>query len=262
MTPSKRKDAAAREARQRARSWNAKQTLHAEILTRRRRDNILGSALVVAAIAIAVLSTTAYYTAGPGGAGAASSSAVGSSSAVAEESNSGDVPSATIAAGRDWSGSMNVNGQQVSFTLDGADAPQAVSSFVSLVQSGFYEGLTCHRLVDQDDFHILQCGDPNGDGTGGPGYSYGPIENAPSDDVYTEGTIAMARTTDDAYSMGSQFFIVFGDSTIPSDTAGGYTVIGHIDSGLDVITDIAAQGTASDSTEPAENVELSDVTVQ
>ncbi|HHW50717.1 MAG TPA: peptidylprolyl isomerase, partial [Pseudoclavibacter sp.] len=96
-----------------------------------------------------------------------------------------------------------------------------------------------------------------------PGYSYGPIENAPDDEQYSSGVIAMARTSDNAYSQGSQFFIVFGDSTIPDDSVGGYTVIGSITSGLDVITDIAAEGVAdgTDST-PAETVTLSDITVE
>ena len=64
---------------------------------------------------------------------------------------------------------------------------------------------------------MLQCGDPKGDGTGGPGYSYGPVENAPADNVYPAGTIAMARQSDNAYSKGSQFFIVYDDTTIPAD---------------------------------------------
>ena len=83
---------------------------------------------------------------------------------------------------------------------------------------------------------MLQCGDPNGDGTGGPGYSYGPIENAPADGVYPAGTIAMARQPQNAYSKGSQFFIVYDDTTLPADAAGGYTVIGQVTSGLDALT--------------------------
>ena len=75
------------------------------------------------------------------------------------------------------------------------------SSTISLVQSGFYDGVTCHRLTN-GGFYVLQCGDPTGDGTGGPGYSYGPIENAPADDVYPAGTIAMARAGGNALQHG------------------------------------------------------------
>jgi peptidyl-prolyl cis-trans isomerase B (cyclophilin B) len=89
---------------------------------------------------------------------------------------------------------------------------------------------------------VLQCGDPTGQGTGGPGYTFGPIENAPADDVYPAGTIAMARVGNDPQSMGSQFFIVYADTTIPADQAGGYTVFGRVTSGLDVVTAVADAG--------------------
>jgi len=128
------------------------------------------------------------------------------------------------------------------YELDGLAAPQAVASFVSLVQDGFYDGLTCHRLTTQGIF-VLQCGDPNGDGTGGPDYRFGPIENSPLDDVYATGVIAMARQSGDGSSMGSQFFIVYDESTIPSDAAGGYTVIGRVTAGLDaLVSEVIAAG--------------------
>ncbi|SMG28876.1 peptidylprolyl isomerase [Agreia pratensis] len=153
-------------------------------------------------------------------------------------------PSPSLAENRDWTGTITINGQDVGVTLDGAAAPQAVSSFLSLSDDGFFDGTSCHRLVTEG-IYVLQCGDPTGTGTGGPGYSYGPIENAPKDDVYPAGTLAMARIGGDGESMGSQFFIVYADSTIPSDAAGGYTVLGTITSGLDVVTKIADDGTKS-----------------
>src|SRR5438067_82816 len=82
-----------------------------------------------------------------------------------------------------------------------------------LTQQGFYTGLTCHRLTVKS-LYVLQCGDPNGDGSGGPGYSFGPIENAPKDGVYPAGTIAMANTGQ-PNSQGSQFFLVYKDTTLP-----------------------------------------------
>src|SRR5699024_3762201 len=94
---------------------------------------------------------------------------------------------------------------------------------------------------------LLQCGDPTATGTGGPGYTFGPIENAPSDDQYAAGTVAMARQANDADSMGSQFFLVFSDTTLPSDSAGGYTVFGHITSGLQILKEIGQTGTADGS---------------
>nr|WP_238579605.1 peptidylprolyl isomerase [Agreia bicolorata] len=155
-----------------------------------------------------------------------------------------ELPPPSLAENRDWTGTITINGQDVGVTLDGAAAPQAVSSFLALGDDGFFDGTSCHRLVTAG-IYVLQCGDPTGTGTGGPGYSYGPIENAPKDDVYPAGTLAMARIGGDGDSMGSQFFIVYDDSTIPSDAAGGYTVLGTITSGLDVVTGIADAGTTS-----------------
>jgi peptidyl-prolyl cis-trans isomerase B (cyclophilin B) len=110
----------------------------------------------------------------------------------------------------------------------------------------------------------LQCGDPSGDGTGGPGYNFGPVENAPADNVYGAGVIAMARTGNNGNSMGSQFFIVYGSSTIPSDTAGGYTIFGRITSNLKSIVTLANQGTADGTGDgrPKNPIQLAAVTVK
>jgi peptidyl-prolyl cis-trans isomerase B (cyclophilin B) len=164
-----------------------------------------------------------------------------------------EVPSPSLAENRDWQGTIEINGQDVGVTLDGAAAPQAVASFLTLGDEGYFDGTSCHRLVTEG-IYVLQCGDPTGTGSGGPGYSYGPIENAPTDDVYPAGTLAMARIGGDGESMGSQFFIVYDESMIPSDAAGGYTVLGTVTSGLDVVTGIADAGTASGASDgtPAE----------
>ena len=110
--------------------------------------------------------------------------------------------------------------------LDGAVAPQAAAGCVQDVADGYYAGKTCHRLATSDGFAFLQCGSLDGTGASDPAFSYGPIENAPADNVYPAGTIAMARAGDDAYSNGHQFFIVTDTTTLPSDSAGGYTVVG------------------------------------
>ncbi|MFJ3406787.1 peptidylprolyl isomerase [Promicromonospora sp. NPDC090134] len=147
--------------------------------------------------------------------------------------------------------------------LDGAAAPQAVASFVTLAQGGYFDGTGCHRLTTQGIF-VLQCGDPTFTGSGSPGYSFGPIENAPEDDLYPAGTVAMARRGDDAESMGSQFFLVYEDSTIPSDTAGGYTVFGKITSGLDFVQAVADTGAVDGAPdgEPATPVTIEGVETQ
>jgi len=164
------------------------------------------------------------------------------------------VPPADLAEDRTWTGTLTLNDIPLGVELDGAAAPQAVSSEISLIQAGFYDGLTCHRLTDEGIW-VLQCGDPNGDGSGGPGYSYGPIESAPADGVYPAGTIAMARQSGNAYSQGSQFFIVYEDSPIPADAAGGYTVIGRVTSGLDELrAGVIDAGPVDGTTDPSPKV--------
>ena len=129
-----------------------------------------------------------------------------------------------------------------------------MANFVELAQSGFYTGLTCHRLTTSG-IYVLQCGDPNGDGSGGPGYTFGPLENVPKstvtvsgtkEGVYPAGTIAMARGTAEN-SQGSQFFIVYKRSELP---APGYTVFGEVTGGLSALESaITSKGTADGSTD-------------
>ena len=115
-------------------------------------------------------------------------------------------------------------------------APLTVASEVFLAQQGFYDGTQCHRVTTAGIF-VLQCGDPKGDGTGGPGYTV-PDENLPAESAgnYPAGTIAMANAGPG--TSGSQFFIVYDDTTLPA----GYTIWGNVTSGLDVVKQIAAAG--------------------
>lgn len=239
MAPSKQNDREARQARERLRAYQARQTVHEKKAKRRVRDNWIGGVAVLVIVVLAI-GTQLLFFAKPG-----TPSASGSPSPSASASAGAlTLPPKTLAENRTWTGTMTINGIPLGVSLDGAKAPQAVSSTIALTQKKFYDGLTCHRLTD-GGFYVLQCGDPNGDGSGGPGYSYGPIENAPKDDVYPAGTIAMARQSNNANSQGSQFFIVYKDTTIGSDTAGGYTVIGKITSGLDTLnSEVTSKGVA------------------
>jgi peptidyl-prolyl cis-trans isomerase B (cyclophilin B) len=172
-----------------------------------------------------------------------------------------EVPDPAGAEGRTWQVTLETSCGPVAMELDGGAAPQAVASFLELSRSGYYDGTPCHRLTTEGIF-VLQCGDPTATGQGGPGYAYGPVENAPADDVYPTGTLAMARVGDDGESMGSQFFLVYADSTIPGDSAGGYTVFGRITSGLDVVQQVADGGTGADGTAPARSISIDGVGIQ
>lgn len=206
--------------------FQAKQNEQAIKQARNKNDNKLALIVSALAILIAVLAQFAYFTAGPGYV------APKASEPKATVSNSPLVPSPALAEGREWTGTLEVNGKPLQVSIDGAAAPQAAANFITLANNGFYNGLTCHRITN-GGFYVLQCGDPNGDGTGGPGYSWGPLENTPVDNVYMKGVIAMARAGGDGNSNGSQFFIVYEDTAIPSDVAGGYSVFGKVTKGLE-----------------------------
>jgi peptidyl-prolyl cis-trans isomerase B (cyclophilin B) len=121
-------------------------------------------------------------------------------------------------------------------TLDATKAPCTVNSFVSLADQGFYDNTPCHRLTTAG-IYVVQCGDPTGTGTGGPGYTI-PDEFSQTD-TYGPGTLAMANTGQ-PNSGGSQFFVVYKDTPLPPS----YTVFGHITSGgVKAIQKVAARGT-------------------
>jgi len=234
--------------RRRYEKWQQRQAEHK---ARRRRlqvvvGSLLGVLLVGVGIAVAVAVTRDESV-------AATPSATDSTSA--SSSSARTLPDASLAGARTWTGTLTLNGRPVAIELDGAAAPQAVANFVTLAKDGFFNGTICHRLAL--GIHVLQCGDPTAtgasasDGTGGPGYAWGPIENAPADGVYKQGTIAMARQSNDGSSMGSQFFLVYQDTTIPADSAGGYTIFGHVTSGLDVVQAIADAGVTRGGTDGA-----------
>lgn len=176
-------------------------------------------------------------------------------------------PDPALAEGRIWNVTLHTNLGPITMELDGAAAPQAVAAFTQLAMNGFYENNYCHRLTTAGIF-VLQCGDPNAtpggamNGMGGPDFRFGPVENAPADDLYMTGTVAYARQQNNGYSMGSQFFIVWQDSPIGSDAAGGYSVFGKVTSGMEIVQQVAAAGLASDQVAPATDVIIEKVDVQ
>lgn len=131
----------------------------------------------------------------------------------------------------------------ITVELDGDAAPETVKNFVSLAESGFYDGLTFHRIIDG---FMIQGGDPNGDGTGGseetiPGeFSANGFDNPLS---HTRGTISMARSQD-YDSASSQFFIMQEDT--PS-LDGQYAAFGHVTSGMEVVDAICEDAVNGDA---------------
>ncbi len=114
-------------------------------------------------------------------------------------------------------------------TLDAKAAPRTVNNFVFLARDRFYDGLSFHRV---EPGFVIQGGDPNGDGTGGPGYR---IADEASGLPHVDGAIAMAKSAAPD-SAGSQFYITLGAQP---DLDGRYTVFGKVTSGRDVVGQIA-----------------------
>jgi peptidyl-prolyl cis-trans isomerase B (cyclophilin B) len=242
-------------AQQRVKTYEAKSNQQESRKGQRRRDNRIAVIAGASFLALALGAQLGYATLNP-----ATPIASPSEDPTVPVSK---VPDKSFAENRTWTGTMKLNDAAVGFELDGKKAPQAVANFVTLAQRAYFKGVNCHR-VTTEAMYVLQCGDPKGDGTGGPGYNFGPVENAPDDNVYGEGLLAMARRGGDANSHGSQFFIVYKDTTLGSDSAGGYTVFGKVTSGLEVVKAIAAEGTADGSGDgkPKNAVTISTVNVK
>jgi cyclophilin family peptidyl-prolyl cis-trans isomerase len=141
-------------------------------------------------------------------------------------------PPMTIDPSKTYTATIVTSCGTIAMTLDTADSPNAVNSFVYLADKGFYDGLTFQRIVQ--DFAI-QGGDPNGDGTGGPGYQV--VDPVPSGVAYTPGTVAMANAGT-VGGGGSQFFIVPDAPGVASAFQPDYSILGKVTSGLD--TTVAA----------------------
>jgi peptidyl-prolyl cis-trans isomerase B (cyclophilin B) len=145
-------------------------------------------------------------------------------------------------------------------TLDADKTPCTVNSFVSLAKQGYFDKSPCHRLTTAaSGIYVLQCGDPTGTGTGGPGYTI--PDELTGHEKYGPGTLAMANTGQ-PNSGGSQFFIVYKNTPLPAK----YAVFGHLDAaGLKAVQKVAKQGTddaygAGDG-HPKESVTIQGVTV-
>lgn len=131
---------------------------------------------------------------------------------------------------------------KISLELDADTAPITVTNFVNLAKSGFYDGLTFHRIIDG---FMIQGGDPDGNGTGGSDkeikgeFSENGVENNIS---HERGVISMARAMD-MDSASSQFFIVQADSTYLD---GSYAAFGHVTEGMEVVDKICKEVPSSD----------------
>ena len=149
------------------------------------------------------------------------------------------------------------NGKKMKIELYPEVAPITVSNFVSLVKKGFYDGIIFHRVIKG---FMIQGGDPNGRGDGGPGYSIKGEFNSngfKNDLKHTRGVISMARTMD-PNSAGSQFFIMHKDAP---HLDGEYAAFGKVIEGIEVVDEITRVRTDF-SDRPLEKQVMKKVTVE
>lgn len=155
--------------------------------------------------------------------------------------------------------SLNTNCGEIAFDLE-AKAPKTSAIMSFLAKNKYFDATKCHRLTT-DGIYVLQCGDPTGTGSGGPGFKFAD-ENLPTASngtyVYPRGTVAMANSGPN--TNGSQFFLVYKDSPLPPN----YSVWGKITKGLDVIDAVAGAGVAGGTAdgEPAQAVTITTATAQ
>jgi peptidyl-prolyl cis-trans isomerase B (cyclophilin B) len=155
-----------------------------------------------------------------------------------------------------WTATLTIGGKPVTVELAADKAPCSVASLNYLASKDYFDGTACHRLTTAPTLRVLQCGDPTGTGSGGPGYRFA---NENTDGAtYSAGTVAMANSGG-SESNGSQFFIVYGDTTLDPN----FTVLGKVSSGLDVVQAIAAAGVAGGAEDgaPSQTVSIDDLTV-
>jgi peptidyl-prolyl cis-trans isomerase B (cyclophilin B) len=180
-----------------------------------------------------------------------------------DDSSSSDNPSASstpsgppkLDADKTYVANVATNKGDFEITLDSKQAPITGGSFKSLADKGFYDKLTFHRIVPG---FVIQGGDPNGDGTGGPGYSV--VEAPPAGQKYTKGVVAMAKTQAEAAgTSGSQFFVVTAqDAQLPPD----YAVLGKVTSGGAVVDKISRVKTDPNTEAPLKPVTISSIKVE
>lgn len=154
---------------------------------------------------------------------------------------------------------LNTNGGEVPLELDNSTSPCTTNSFEHLAKEGYFDNTVCHRAVKSEGMQILQCGDPSGVGSGGPGYAFEdefPTNGVEQDQLsqpvnYKRGTLAMANSGPN--TNGSQFFLVTGDTTLPPN----YNVFGTIsEEGLKNLDKIMEEKVAEGDGKPESEVKI------
>jgi peptidylprolyl isomerase len=182
--------------------------------------------------------------------------ASGETTVYGEEKSFTTQPELSIDTGKTYTATIQTSFGDIVIRLLPEESPIAVDNFVRLSRDGFYDGLTFHRVIDN---YIIQGGDPEGNGTGNPGYRF-PDEEVTRD--YAPGTLAMANSGPN--TNGCQFFITLADITqqLPKN----YTIFGLVTEGLDVARAIGAvpttTGLTQEQSKPVSDVNIDTVIIE
>ena len=165
-------------------------------------------------------------------------------------------PAMTIDPSKTYTAKVSTSCGDVTIALDAKNAPKSVNNFVYLARQGFYDGLKWHRVADNPP--VIQGGDPNGDGSGGPGYK--TTVELPPDGKYPAGAVAWAKGgSDPDGSASSQFFIDTGDA---SGIGPHYGYIGKVSAGMANVTKMGTLAVPGDPTgAPAHPIYITKVTI-
>ncbi|OGG31951.1 peptidylprolyl isomerase [Candidatus Gottesmanbacteria bacterium RIFCSPLOWO2_02_FULL_38_8] len=158
-----------------------------------------------------------------------------------------------IDTNKKYSASVTTNYGNFTFELFTKETPITVNNFVFLANDGFYNGTVFHRIIKG---FMIQGGDPQGDGTGGPGYSFA---DEPINRDYKRGIVAMANSGPN--TNGSQFFIMHQDNNLPKN----YVIFGQITKGMETIDKIAEVEVETNSqgepSKPKTKVTINNITI-
>jgi len=157
----------------------------------------------------------------------------------------------TIDPATTYTATIRTNKGDITAKLFADEAPNTVNNFVNLARDGFYDGVIFHRVIQG---FMIQGGDPDGTGRGGPGYRFADELDAARNRGYKMGTLAMANAGPN--TNGSQFFIMHVDYGLPPQ----YSVFGKAIDGLDVVDDIATTATGAGD-KPVEDIVIETVEI-